>query len=147
MGNENRTDHVARISALENGLREAAAIALLEHVIRCDAQMVEHRPETVDKIARLRALADAGKPCDLGGVAMIVKLPDLDFIPSAVHRNRDAIREARGAYQGAIKALEGLQKANEAMCKHPNKASRYDPGYAGGGYSHSECPDCGGHLP
>lgn len=23
----------------------------------------------------------------------------------------------------------------------------YDPGYAGGGYSHSECDHCGGTLP
>jgi hypothetical protein len=78
---------------------------------------------------------------------MKVSLPDLDFTPKAVRANRDAIRKARAAYQGAINALAGLQKANEAMCKHPNKEKRYDPGYAGGGYSHSECPGCGGHLP
>jgi len=78
---------------------------------------------------------------------MRIQLPDLDFTPAAVKHNRDTIQEARAAYQGAIKALEGLQKANEAMCPHPQKAARYDPGYAGGGYSHSECPDCGGYLP
>lgn len=77
---------------------------------------------------------------------MKVQLPVLDFTPSAVHANRDAIDEARAAYQGAIGALAGLQKANEAMCKHPKAVKCYYPGYVGGGYSHSECPDCGGQI-
>ncbi|HEX6052764.1 MAG TPA: hypothetical protein VFZ21_26040 [Gemmatimonadaceae bacterium] len=75
---------------------------------------------------------------------MKIPLPEIDLRPDAVHENRDRIDEARGALRGALAALDGLQKANEAMCNHPNKRKCYDPGYAGGGYSHSECDDCGG---
>jgi hypothetical protein len=78
---------------------------------------------------------------------MKIQLPDLDFTSESIHKNRDAIKYARASYLGAIKALDGLQKANEGLCDHSRKVSCYDPGYAGGGYSHSECPDCGGHLP
>lgn len=80
---------------------------------------------------------------------MKIDLPQLDFSaqPEAIHRNREAIREAREVLKGAIKALEGLHQANVGLCKHPNKTKHYDPGYGGGGYSHSECADCGGQLP
>jgi hypothetical protein len=79
---------------------------------------------------------------------MKVTLPDLDFNPSmaSIHSNRDAINAARTSYQGALKALAGLAAANAGMCSHPNKVARHDPGYAGGGFRHYECPDCDGHT-
>ena len=78
---------------------------------------------------------------------MTVNLPALDFSPANVGANRDAIVAARAALKAMATALEGLHKANVSLCPHQNKQKRYDPGYAGGGYSHSECPDCGGQLP
>jgi hypothetical protein len=80
---------------------------------------------------------------------MKIPLPDLEFGPNPdrIRTNRDEINAAIELYKGAIKTLEGLAAANAGMCKHPNKSARYDPGYAGGGYSHSECPTCGARLP
>jgi len=78
---------------------------------------------------------------------MIVKLPELDFTPAAVEVNRATIKEARGALRGALKALDGLELANQAMCPHTNTVAVHDPNYAGGGHSHTECKDCGGKLP
>jgi len=74
---------------------------------------------------------------------MTIKLPDLDLQPGAVRSNRDLITAARATYRAALTALEGLQKANEAMCQHPGRKACYDPLYGGGGYSHSRCDDCG----
>lgn len=78
---------------------------------------------------------------------MRVSLPELDLRPEMVRENKARIKEARAAYQSALKALDGLQKANEGMCEHAKPRKCYDPGYAGGGYSHSECDHCGGTLP
>lgn len=77
-----------------------------------------------------------------------MKIPDLDYSATAeaVSKNRNAIKAARAELRAMTKALDGCQAANEAMCSHPNKSARYDPGYAGGGFSHYECPDCGGQT-
>jgi len=74
-----------------------------------------------------------------------VEIPSLQFSQDAVTiaANRDAIRAARAACKAMIDTLAGLAKANQALCSHPNKEARYDPGYAGGGFSHYVCPLCG----
>jgi hypothetical protein len=79
---------------------------------------------------------------------MKVTLPVLDLQPDVevVKKNRQIIKEARAALKSALKALEGLENANTGMCPHPRTEKRYDPGWGGGGYSHTECLDCGGHL-
>jgi hypothetical protein len=79
---------------------------------------------------------------------MKIPLPDLEFStdPASIEANRDAINAAIELYKGAIETLKGLAKANAGMCKHLHESARYDPGYAGGGYSHSECPTCGARL-
>lgn len=74
-------------------------------------------------------------------------LPELIIDPSAVSGNRDKIKATRAVIQAVLKALDGLQEANVALCQHPNPTKRYDPNYGGGGYSHSECNECGGRLP
>lgn len=80
---------------------------------------------------------------------MKIPLPDLEFStdPERIQANRAEIDAAINLYKGAIETMKGLAKANAGMCKHPLKLARYDPGYAGGGYSHSMCPTCGAHLP
>ncbi len=79
---------------------------------------------------------------------MKIPLPSLAFSQDikTIHSNRDAISEARAALNAALKALDGLSKANQGMCKHSRKEKHYDPGYAGGGYRHSECKDCGANI-
>lgn len=74
---------------------------------------------------------------------MKVDLPMIVLSPDRVQENRDVIAAARAAYRGALAALEGLAKANAAMCSHPHKTADYDPGYAGGGMCGYNCPDCG----
>lgn len=79
----------------------------------------------------------------------MVKLPDIDFSDrsiESIRRSRDLISGARAEAKAHLKALDGLAEALKSMCSHPNKSARYDPGYAGGGFSHYECPDCGGHI-
>lgn len=56
---EQRHTTALRNIELELALGEAVIIAKREHVIRCDAQMVEIRPETIEKLDRLSALAGA----------------------------------------------------------------------------------------
>lgn len=76
---------------------------------------------------------------------MRIPLPELKFESDSytIEQNVKKIREFRKLLQGALKALDGLNSANQGMCSHPNKAKRYDPGYAGGGFSHDECLICG----
>lgn len=78
---------------------------------------------------------------------MKIQLPDLDFGPSNVAKNRDAIDQAIAAYKGAIKTLEGLHVANQGQCKHPKATNHYDPGYAGGGYDYTTCDVCRAKVP
>ena len=78
---------------------------------------------------------------------MTATIPDIDLTPESVEANRVKIAAARQKMRAMLDALAGLDKANAAMCPHPNKYKVNDPGYAGGGYSHSECPACGVQLP
>jgi transposase-like protein len=45
--------------------------------------------------------------------------------------------------KGAMVKIDALLRANQECCTHPHKFVVYDPGYAGGGFSNYECPDCG----
>lgn len=78
---------------------------------------------------------------------MTVTIPDIDITPENVEANRIKIAVARQKMRAMLDVLDGLDRANAAMCTHPNKFAVYDPGYAGGGYSNSECPDCDARLP
>ena len=77
---------------------------------------------------------------------MKVELPVIELTAENVVDNRRRLVEAIKAYKGAICACEGLLDANAALCEHPSKQEHYDPGYAGGGYSHSTCNICGKRL-
>lgn len=72
-----------------------------------------------------------------------LELPDLELTADNVQANRQKIASARVAYHAALKTLSGLDAANAAMCSHPDTVDHYDPGYAGDGYSHTECHVCG----
>lgn len=77
---------------------------------------------------------------------MKAEIPNLDFSPENVVKNREEIKIAYKKLNAMISALDGLSKANQSMCNHDRKTEHYDPGYAGGGYSHGECQDCGAQL-
>jgi hypothetical protein len=76
---------------------------------------------------------------------MKVEVPQLQFDQDAavIAANRDLIKTARATCKAMLETLAGLDKANQALCLHPNKEARYDPNYAGGGFSHFACPLCG----
>lgn len=80
-----------------------------------------------------------------------MNLPNIKLspMPDAVRNNRDKINEYIEMAKAELEALRGLHSANQAVCKHPSKRDCYDPGYAGGGFSHHECKDCGktGYMP
>lgn len=73
-------------------------------------------------------------------------MPQIELGPDNVEKNREIINAAISAYQGAIKMLQGLHHANQGACPHKRQVDRHDPGYAGGGYSHTECLICGAHI-
>jgi len=77
---------------------------------------------------------------------MKAEIPDIDLSPENVTKNREEIKIAFKKLKAMMSALEGLDKANQSMCNHDKKTKHYDPGYAGGGYSHSECEDCGARI-
>lgn len=77
---------------------------------------------------------------------MRIDLPNLDYSRANIQANRETIDQARAAYRGALRALDGMARANEGMCPHDRQVERFDPGYAGGGHSHNECLECGAHL-
>jgi hypothetical protein len=77
---------------------------------------------------------------------MKVPLPTINLSAENIVENRRILVDAVKQYKGAIQACEGLLKANAALCEHPQKVKHYDPGYGGGGYSHSECQICGARL-
>jgi hypothetical protein len=66
--------------------------------------------------------------------------------PSVIADNTAKIREARAIIKGLHATLDGMHMANVGMCSHSKKSARYDPNYAGGGFSHFECPTCGGNV-
>lgn len=74
-----------------------------------------------------------------------MNLPDIKLSqkPEDVRANRAKIDEFVAMVKAELDALRGLHAANQSVCKHPSKRSVYDPGYAGGGFSHHECTDCG----
>lgn len=76
---------------------------------------------------------------------MKVEIPVLDLRadPDTIRANRALIVEAMNATLAAQQALRGLQAANQALCTHPNRREVYDPGYAGAGFSHYACEQCG----
>lgn len=75
-------------------------------------------------------------------------IPTLNFSPdpAAIADNAAKIKAARAAIKAASAAIDGLHQANVGLCLHPGKVARYDPGYAGGGFSHYECPACEGYV-
>lgn len=75
-------------------------------------------------------------------------IPELEFSssPETIKQNRKLIEESIAVCKATLKSLGGLHAANISMCTHPCTVAHHDPGYAGGGYSHSECLDCGGRC-
>jgi hypothetical protein len=75
---------------------------------------------------------------------MAMKIPELDYTASksAVISNYEKIETARIQLKAELAVLDGLEAANQGLCRHLNKHAVYDPGYAGGGQDGYKCPDC-----
>ncbi len=72
-----------------------------------------------------------------------MNLPTLTYEDEAVPNNKTLIAQARARVNAELKALDGLDQANQSLCSHPNKRAVYDPGYAGGGQDGYRCDRCG----
>lgn len=78
---------------------------------------------------------------------MMVEIPKIDFAtdPETVRRNRALIATAVESAKALLSALEGLDKANKAICLHAHKQERWrGANYGGDSPERSiECDDCG----
>lgn len=58
--------------------------------------------------------------------------------PETVKANKKLIDEAMAEAKAVVDGIQALRSAAQALCKHPNKQTYYDPRDSGW-----DCPDCG----